>query len=130
MKVALVTGSRKELSREEKRLINDRLVQYELCIVGDARGVDMHASKHFQPRFFYKFWAEWERYGNSAGPRRNGLMADFALTLHKHGYEVHCEAFPRKDSRGTKNCIGAFVRRFTPLGLIPERLHVTRLDSD
>jgi hypothetical protein len=48
--------------------------------------------------------ADWDRYGNSAGPRRNREMVWEAVQLAPVEY-IHGLAFPDPASRGTWNCV-------------------------
>ena len=47
------------------------------------------------------FYADWDRYGKSAGPIRNEQMAKYASEAN-HGILI---AFPLGESRGTRNMI-------------------------
>ena len=67
---------------------------------GDARGLDRMAAMIWQdwmgPTMAYP--AQWDLYGNAAGPIRNQAMVDAG------GYSV-CLAFPIGESRGTRDCM-------------------------
>lgn len=59
-------------------------VNEEIEIVsGHARGADMLVERYAQERCYKLtvFPAEWEKYGKSAGPRRNKEMAKYANAL-------------------------------------------------
>lgn len=71
----------------------------EIQIVsGNARGADSLGERYAQEKGYKLalFPADWERYGRSAGPRRNAQMAENADALI---------AFWDGQSRGTKNMI-------------------------
>jgi hypothetical protein len=77
----LVCGSRDCTDAEFVYRALDRLsrsVMVDVVIEGDARGVDRMAGywarKHKIDN--WKFRAEWQRYGNAAGPIRNQRMLD------------------------------------------------------
>jgi hypothetical protein len=67
-------------------------------VSGGASGADKlgekYAEEHGIPITIFP--AEWGKYGRSAGPRRNGIMADYADALI---------AFPIGASIGTRNMI-------------------------
>lgn len=69
-----------------------------MVVSGGARGADM-LGERFATRRHYpikRFSADWERYGNAAGPIRNKQMAEYADALI---------AFWDGHSRGTRNMI-------------------------
>ncbi len=70
--------------------------------VGDASGVDALFRYHLDE--YTEFTANWEKYGKSAGPRRNREMAAWASELP----DSVLIAFPDDKSRGTWDCIRAF----------------------
>lgn len=82
--------------------ISNILSEYDLsdCIihVGDAKGVDScvrnYCKEHNIPHKI--FYADWHKFGNSAGPIRNQSMICDAS---------HLIAFPSKDSKGTIHAI-------------------------
>ena len=67
-------------------------------VSGNAKGVDicgeLYAIKNNLPAMLFP--ANWSKYGKSAGPIRNQLMADYADALI---------AIPGKDSKGTWDMI-------------------------
>jgi hypothetical protein len=101
MKV-LVTGSR-DWPWTERKIITDALVAANVDIVvhGNARGADSvakwWAAAHDVEQRVYP--AQWNIYGNAAGPIRNQQMLD-----KEHLDEAPIErvlAFPTKESKGT-----------------------------
>lgn len=56
--------------------------------------------------------AQWERYGPSAGPKRNAAMRSVLLTLGEHGYDTKVLAFHDRlnESKGTKDMVIRAVR--------------------
>ena len=102
MRVLIVTGSRK---CQDKTFVLDKLNSHahDKLIVGDADGVD----KIVRDAYSYatvKF-AEWDEYGNAAGPFRNSMMIKEALFTE--GVEsIECVAFwdGKVNNSGTLNC--------------------------
>lgn len=107
----LVTGSRNWTDREtiEKALelvadvasvCADLASPKDITVVhGGARGVDTIAAevaREYGMRV-EEHRADWDRYGRSAGPRRNAEMV-------AAGADV-CLAFPLGESRGTRGCM-------------------------
>lgn len=68
-------------------------------VVGDATGADEIAAKIADQwgMTVERHFANWERYGKVAGPRRNWEMVD-------SGADV-CLAFPMGESLGTRGCM-------------------------
>lgn len=102
----IVAGSRDitdvELIRDHMNRLWDEIGPYEV-VSGMARGVDrISASIARQGGVkVHEFWANWERWGRSAGYRRNELMAKEA---------THLLAFWDGASRGTKHMIDLAVQ--------------------
>lgn len=70
-----------------------------LFLVGDCpTGADRIAKSFLETAGwdFKEFFADWSKYGKSAGPKRNHEMIDYGAEL--------LIAFPTSDSRGTKDC--------------------------
>jgi YspA, cpYpsA-related SLOG family len=68
-------------------------------LVGDCpTGVDRIAKSFLETAGwdFKEFFADWEKYGNKAGPYRNMDMIDYGAGL--------LIAFPENGSKGTKQC--------------------------
>lgn len=74
-------------------------------ISGGCSGADKLGERYAQANGWKcrVFVADWERYGKSAGPIRNGEMAEYAIKS-PDGYGVLI-AFPGINSKGTKNMI-------------------------
>lgn len=103
MRVLIVTGSR---NCEDKRFVLDKLKNHshDKLIVGDADGVD----KIVRDVYYYatvKF-AEWDKYGDAAGPLRNSMMIKEAL-FTEDVQSIECVAFwdGKVKNSGTLNCI-------------------------
>ena len=91
----IITGSR---DWQDRQAIDDALRDVGATLVahGDAKGADWIANEvaHSLNLDVVRFPANWNKYGKSAGPRRNRLMFDMVkpdLVL----------AFPLKESVGT-----------------------------
>lgn len=99
----LVAGSRSYNDYEEMKSITDKLLsrQNEVCIVsGGAYGADKLAEKYAKEKGydFIEFKAEWEKYGKSAGYKRNKKMHEFISSKENRG--IIC--FWDEKSKGTK----------------------------
>jgi hypothetical protein len=120
MIVLLVTGTRSLSIADWQKVsapLND-VLQHSFrskrplhLIVGDATGVDQHTQAWFAYHEYatggkcHVYAADWDAYGNAAGPKRNQQMVDDGLALKRlFGAELHCLAFPAPDSRGTHDC--------------------------
>lgn len=98
-------------------VLNTRYVKYGPFILyhGDCRdrngnpiGADAHADRWAQTAHGIDVRprpADWNRYGNAAGPIRNREMVHEAAWAAGDLNEVRCDAFQRDDSRGTQNTI-------------------------
>jgi len=112
----IVAGSRGFGSQDLMNRALDHLLQNkqpdEIEIVsGGARGADRSAIVYAQNRG-YKLTvmkAEWNKFGRSAGYRRNQQMADYADA---------CVVFWDGESRGSKHMMGIAKRRYMPLRVI------------
>jgi hypothetical protein len=99
----LVTGSRNFTNRETVLEILSEYweegVEDTVLIHGGARGLDeLAADVAFQLGWVEELhFAEWERFGKSAGHIRNQAMVD-------SGADV-CIGFPMAGSRGTWDCL-------------------------
>jgi hypothetical protein len=74
---------------------------------GNAKGFDKYSEFVLRSTRFTNiraFDADWNQYGASAGPIRNQLMIDTALTLYKPS-DIVLVAFPLETSKGTYDCI-------------------------
>lgn len=106
MRIALVTGTRRDLTPEGEQFVIDQILEYgaDLVIVGDCpTGVDAVARGcswwSVEP-----FAADWNRFGKAAGPKRNRVMV-LVADAYRHEHHVETLAFPAGESRGTRNCI-------------------------
>lgn len=110
----LVSGSR---DWKDKEKIKAELEQYPgaFVIVGDCRGADAltveavdELGGEYQSMVFY---AEWDKYGKAAGPKRNNQMLDY--------FENKC-SFPKmilifhselESSKGSKHVLNSAEKR-------------------
>ena len=107
MKVAIV-GSRDYSDLEEVRRYVDGLPSDTIFISGGARGVDK-AAEQAAKRVGMKtkiYPAEWDKYGKSAGFRRNTVMILAADRI---------VAFWDGKSKGTKHAIDIAIKYRKPL---------------
>jgi predicted Rossmann fold nucleotide-binding protein DprA/Smf involved in DNA uptake len=100
MKV-IIAGSRDFNDYEAVKKYADHILsnQSEIEIVsGGANGVDKLGEQYAKEKGYKLtiFKADWNKYGKSAGPKRNAQMAEYADALI---------AFWDGESRGTKNMI-------------------------
>jgi|SRR6056297_635790 len=70
----------------------------DTIVSGGAKGADALAKRFAKEKniTLVEYEADWERYGKSAGPRRNTLIVNAA---------THMIAFPSHTGRGTQNSI-------------------------
>jgi len=110
MKVIVITGSRKYT---DPKPIQTALKQAagDFLITGDARGADMIAYREAGTLGMGRIaaHAQWDDFGSSAGPLRNGDMVALAKLLRDQGATVECFAFPLYGSVGTRHCTRALV---------------------
>lgn len=100
------------LEAEILRLANNELKDKAVSIVsGMARGADRLAYEFAKSKYIqlYEFPADWNKYGKSAGYRRNSEMSQFADGLL---------AFWDGKSRGTKHMIEYMRRLNKPVEII------------
>ena len=86
-------------------------IQDEIEIVsGGARGADALGERYAKEKGYRLkvFPADWQRYGNSAGYKRNGEMAEYADALL---------AFWDGNSRGTKHMIDLAASKGLKIGI-------------
>lgn len=120
MKIVLVTGTRSELSQNEKNCIEDAVFSErpDLIIHGDCpTGVDFWTNVlcELHEWFQIPMPARWDFYDNSlclerrqAGPDRNYDMCKVVAMLVAYGHEAVCLAFPRGiEWSGTRNCMSS-----------------------
>lgn len=101
-----------KLAAELKRLIKEIGKDYTIIIIsGGARGADTLGEKfaRWHRLKIERFSAEWDKYGRSAGPRRNVQMAQVA-----DGVIVFWDG----KSRGTKSMIECAHRLRKPCRII------------
>lgn len=100
----IIAGSRTFMDYEQlasrcdhflSREVNKRPIE---IVSGTARGADRLGEKYARERGYTitQFPADWNRYGRSAGYKRNVQMADYADALI---------AFPLGEARGTNHMI-------------------------
>lgn len=111
----LVTGAR---DLADPRPVAEALSQYQgavLVVHGAACGTDALAAQYAAGRGWgmLPMPAQWELYGNAAGPRRNQVMLNVTIALGDCGYRAVVHAFPGPRSRGTWD----MVRRAREAGL-------------
>ena len=129
MKTVVITGSR-SWPESEPGPIADALRGAEALIVGDATGADaialrlalewdvivnvyaasrkrfdeLHEMSARRPMTVV-LAADWEVDFKKAGPKRNGVMVQRAVTEREDGMDVICHGFPLPGSTGTVDCI-------------------------
>lgn len=85
--VVVIAGSRDIIATSEQISSGLEVLGFnqerDEVISGGAQGVDMCAAEYCMDRgiTFTEYAADWEKYGRSAGPRRNALMAEDADAL-------------------------------------------------
>jgi len=100
----IVAGSRhfnnyKMLCERLDRILSEKLKTHNVIIVsGMARGADNMGERYARERklLVHRYPAEWDKYGKSAGHKRNRQMAENADA---------CVAFWANGSRGTASMI-------------------------
>lgn len=105
----IIAGSRSINDKEDKTEIVGKAIEsapfdIDKVIHGGAKGVDSIAEELSQEHFELKteiYPAEWEQFGDAAGPRRNRQMAKEADALI---------AVWDGDSSGTRNMINEALR--------------------
>lgn len=100
-----------EQERRITRFLRDFKFRHSVVflLVGDCRGADQMVATQAKT-MGYKvevFKADWKRWGNGAGPLRNGTMISRGLDWRGAGARVETVAFHDdiEHSRGTKNCV-------------------------
>lgn len=111
MNIALITGSREELTNEGRKLIDPALEWADFVILGDCpTGVDAYVDLKTIREKRHLFTADWDRLGKRAGPERNGRMVAEAVRQKEEGNTVVCFAFPTRTSKGTWDCLRQAAR--------------------
>lgn len=108
MKVAIV-GSRDYPDLDEvRRYVREQLADDDVVVSGGARGVDRAAESEARRRGLQVliFPAEWDKYGKSAGMRRNAQLVDTCEMLI---------AWWDGTSRGTANSVDRALRAGKPV---------------
>ncbi len=116
IKKLVIAGSRNftdyNFFKEKVNICISRIKEeYELIILsGHCKGVDMMVEKYAKENNLQIeiFPAEWEKYGKSAGPKRNKIMvdnADFAIAFSSGG-------------KGTESLIKFAKQKGIPLKII------------
>ena len=118
--IVIVTGSRYHKDRAKVYARLDQLPPGVLIRVGDCpSGVDKFVDQWMDTRppgtvILEQHKADWNKYGPSAGPRRNGEMVRAGADL--------CIAFPtgtkRDESKGTWDCVDQARRAGIPVEVI------------
>ena len=102
-----------ELLREKcDHMLSKKKDTHKVIIVsGHAAGADALGERYAKERGFLleTYPAEWEKYGKSAGPKRNHRMAEVANAL---------VAFWDGKSRGTKNMIDLANMKGIPVKIV------------
>lgn len=115
--ILVVTGGRDHVQKSGRLFANEEAqfvalideLQPTIFREGEARGVDVAARdvvRRIGRKIQIQKWpAEWERYGNAAGPIRNGAMLRGTSTKSGEtgGLAHHLAAFP--GGTGTDNCV-------------------------
>lgn len=109
MTVAVVTGARGDAVPPELVWSVLDACAPSFVILGDCpSGVDAAAWRWCVARLrdeqYVWHWANWARYGNSAGPHRNAAMVADAVARRAGGADVLVLAFPR-GGPGTQDCM-------------------------
>lgn len=132
MKVLVVSGTREELTQDQFTLIEDKLVasRPDLVIHGacgasgtydqsrdELHGVDAVADCYAVTRatecVVIRMPAQWRKHGDAAGPMRNTEMVKLGASLRACGHHVSWLAFPKSDSKGTRD----FIRKARAMDL-------------
>lgn len=93
-----------------------------MILVGGAEGADRiaeeEAIKAQRENIVLRIPADWQRFGRSAGPRRNALLAALLLRFGEHGYRMAVRAFSH-GTPGTQD----MVRRLEKNAAVDVRVH-------
>lgn len=121
--ITLFTGSRRGCSHAMQARLAYEVARSSVVIVGDSTGVDFLVAEaaNYLRKDLVVVDAEWDKYGPSAGPRRNQAMVDLVkATRAMSQLEARCLAFPDESSKGTWDC----VRRAKKAGIATTHLHL------
>jgi hypothetical protein len=111
----IVAGTRTfndyELLRDRLNLLLSNRLPNVAIVSGCAKGADQLGERYAAELGLevHRYPADWNRYGKSAGPRRNALMADNADA---------CVVFWDNKSRGTANMINIAYDKEIPLRVV------------
>lgn len=117
MRYIMVTGSRHATFHHYQDVIEESLKREVegwtwALIHGGARGVDRIANivangMTHKPAFIKKFPADWDAYGQAAGPIRNEAMTDYIRESMSYDDTAICLAFHHdwQHGSGTNNAI-------------------------
>lgn len=123
--IVLVCGSRDWTDRETIRAWLAKLSPGATIVHGAARGADSIAGEIAteQGRKVHAFPADWERYGNSAGPRRNQQMIEVMRPKRVLAFTDALMRGTGGASRptGTTDCVMRALAAGIPCTLIPSR---------
>lgn len=97
--------------REQYALKGDHGIEITEVVHGCQRGADTFGKEWaeswgIEPK---PFTADWNRFGNRAGPIRNAEMANYLAAESKRGYEVAVVLFP--GGRGTQSMFDEASKR-------------------
>lgn len=105
MKRVIITGTREELSSEDRAMAADLILRAAAWAdevgVGDCpTGIDALVRELVPGAKVFE--ARWREFGRRAGPLRNGEMVRWAAQVE----EAYALGFPGPRSKGTWDCIG------------------------
>jgi hypothetical protein len=119
--VIIVAASRRWTRKDRVWLILDSYMP-RTVVEGNCRtGGDLHTRQWCEMRGLHSksYTADWRRFGDGAGPIRNGRM----LRDWMHFPDVRLIAFPMAGGSGTQDC----MRQALELGMIVENYGDVRL---
>ena len=103
-------------SKLDYLLMNNQGNRHIIIVSGGAKGADSLAEKYAKEKGYDTriFPAEWDKYGKSAGYRRNEQMHQFLTNYENRG----CVCFWDGQSKGTQHNFGLCEKNNTPLRVI------------
>lgn len=89
------------------------LTPTDRVVVGDAKGLDSMVKRYCTTYAIphQVFTADWNRYGNAAGPIRNQAMVD--SIVNEPMQSIRGLFFISPSSKGTVHCYNIFKKQFT-----------------